>query len=227
MTILLIEDEKNLAEVVSALLTKEHYKVVICNDGVSGLDEALTDRYDLILLDIMLPGLSGLKLLKEIRKDGIKTPVLMLTAKGELMDKVLGLDLGADDYLPKPFATEELMARVRALLRRKEDLINIDLLTFGDVNLSPATLNLSKGEQVVKLSPKECEVLSFLILRKGLFASKEMIIEKLWGYDSEAEDNHVEVYVSFLRKKLKFMNSQVTIKTMRGVGYALEEESDV
>lgn len=227
MRILLIEDEQRLAEVVGALLIKEKYKVEVRHDGISGLDEALTDRYDLILLDIMLPGLNGLNVLKELREEGVKTPVLMLTAKGEMMDKVIGLDLGADDYLSKPFANEELMARVRALLRRKEDIIQIDALTFGDVLLSPATLNLTKGERIVKLSPKECDVMSFLILRKGHFASKEMLIEKLWGFDSEAEDNHVEVYISFLRKKLKFLKSNIIIKTMRGVGYALEEESHV
>jgi DNA-binding response OmpR family regulator len=227
MTILLIEDEQALAEAVSALLIKENFKVEIRADGVTGLDEALTDRYDLILLDIMLPGLNGLNVLKQLREDGIKTPVLMLTAKGEIMDKVLGLDLGADDYLPKPFAREELMARVRALLRRKDDLISIDALFFGDLLLSPSTLTLTKAEKMVKLSPKECDVMSFLFLRKGLFASKEMIIEKLWGYDSEADDNHVEVYISFLRKKLIFLKSEVVIKTMRGVGYALEEQKHV
>ncbi|MCK8060200.1 MULTISPECIES: response regulator transcription factor [unclassified Fusibacter] len=227
MRILLIEDEINLATAVSAILTREKYQVEIKHDGVLGLDEALTDSYDLILLDIMLPELNGLSVLKELRLNKINTPVLLLTAKGDISDKVTGLDLGADDYLPKPFSTDELLARIRALLRRKDQLVDLNKLTFGDVSLNTSTLDMSRLDKKVRLSPKECDVLAFLMLRKGIYTSKEIMIEKLWGFDSQAQDNHVEVYISFLRKKLIYLKSNVTIRTMRGVGYVLEENQDV
>jgi DNA-binding response OmpR family regulator len=191
-------------------------------DGEDGLDYALSDIYDLILLDIMLPKLNGIEVLKEIRKEGLSVPVLMLTAKGEISDRVTGLDSGADDYLPKPFATEELLARIRALSRRKGEVPTTDDLEFGDITLTPSTLMLTKDATEIKLTLRECELMEFLILRKGLIASKEMIIDKLWGFDSEAEHNNVEVYISFLRKKLSFLKSNVVIATTRGVGYALE-----
>lgn len=222
MRILLVEDEIHLAEAVSQILKKNHYTVDMVHDGEAGLDCALSGIYDLILLDIMLPKMNGIQVLKEIRKEGIAVPVLMLTAKGEISDRVTGLDSGADDYLPKPFATEELLARIRALFRRKGEMQVTDEMSLGDIKLSPSTLVLSKGAQEIKLTLRECELLEFLILRNGLIASKEMIIEKLWGYDSEAEHNNVEVYVSFLRKKLNFLKSNVSIATTRGVGYSLE-----
>ena len=222
MRILLVEDEIHLAEAVSQILKKNHYTVDMVHDGEAGLDCALSGIYDLILLDIMLPKMNGIQVLKEIRKEGIAVPVLMLTAKGEISDRVTGLDSGADDYLPKPFATEELLARIRALFRRKGEIQVTDEMSLGDIKLSPSTLVLSKGAQEIKLTLRECELLEFLMLRNGLIASKEMIIEKLWGYDSEAEHNNVEVYVSFLRKKLNFLKSNVSISTTRGVGYSLE-----
>lgn len=222
MRILLVEDEIHLAEAVSQILKKNHYTVDMVHDGEAGLDYALSGIYDLVLLDIMLPKMNGIQVLKEIRKEGIVVPVLMLTAKGEISDRVTGLDSGADDYLPKPFATEELLARIRALFRRKGEMQITDELSIGDIKLSPSTLVLSKDTQEIKLTLRECELLEFLILRNGLIASKEMIIEKLWGYDSEAEHNNVEVYVSFLRKKLNFLKSNVSIATTRGVGYSLE-----
>ncbi|OJV66447.1 MAG: DNA-binding response regulator [Clostridiales bacterium 38-18] len=222
MRILLVEDEKHLAEAISQILKKNNYTVDMVHDGEDGLDYALSDIYDLILLDIMLPKLNGIEVLKEIRKEGISVPVLMLTAKGEISDRVTGLDSGADDYLPKPFATEELLARIRALSRRKSEVPTTDDLEFGDITLTPSTLMLTKGATEIKLTLRECELMEFLILRKGLIASKEMIIDKLWGFDSEAEHNNVEVYISFLRKKLSFLKSNVVISTTRGVGYALE-----
>ena len=222
MRILLVEDEKHLAEAISQILKKNNYTVDMVHDGEDGLDYALSDIYDLILLDIMLPKLNGIEVLKEIRKEGISVPVLMLTAKGEISDRVTGLDSGADDYLPKPFATEELLARIRALSRRKGEVPTTDDLEFGDITLTPSTLMLTKGATEIKLTLRECELMAFLILRKGLIASKEMIIDKLWGFDSEAEHNNVEVYISFLRKKLSFLKSNVVIATTRGVGYALE-----
>jgi len=222
MRILLVEDEIHLAEAVSQILKKNNYTVDMVHDGEQGLDNALSDIYDLILLDIMLPKMNGIQVLKELRKEGITVPVLMLTAKGEISDRVTGLDSGADDYLPKPFATEELLARIRALARRKGEMQVTDEMAFGDIKLSPSTLILSKEAQEIKLTLRECELLEFLIIRNGLIASKEMIIEKLWGYDSEAEHNNVEVYISFLRKKLNFLKSNVSITTTRGVGYSLE-----
>jgi len=222
MRILLVEDEKHLAEAIAQILKKQNYTVDMVHDGESGYDYGISDIYDLIILDIMLPKMNGLEVLKAWRKEGLATPVLLLTAKSEISDRVKGLDTGADDYLPKPFATEELMARIRALSRRKGEVITNDELVCGDIQLSAQTLMLKKKDREIKLTLKECELLEFLILRKGMIASKELIIEKLWGYDSEAEDNNVEVYISFLRKKLSFLQSEVSITTTRGVGYAMD-----
>ncbi len=222
MRILLVEDEKHLAEAIVQILKKNNYTVDMVHDGEDGLDYALSDIYDIILLDIMLPKLSGLEVLKEIRKAGLSVPILMLTAKGEISDRVYGLDCGADDYLPKPFASEELLARVRALSRRRGEISTTDALQYGDITLTPSTLLLSKDKAEIKLTLKESELLAFLMLRKEMISSKELIIEKLWGFDSEAEHNNVEVYISFLRKKLSFVKSNVSITTTRGVGYTLE-----
>ncbi len=175
----------------------------------------------------MLPQMDGISVLKHIRSENISTPVILLTAKCEVSDKVKGLDCGADDYLPKPFATEELLARIRAASRRKDELVLDTTMKFGDIELNTATLNLSCGSKKIKLLLKESQLLELLILRKNSVTSKELIIEKLWGFDSKAEHNNVEVYVSFLRKKLAFLNSSVVINTIRGVGYTLEAKTDV
>ncbi len=222
MRILMVEDEIHLAEALTQILRKNNYTVDAVHDGQDGLDYALSNIYDLILLDIMLPKINGLTILKEIRKAGIITPVLLLTAKGDISDKVIGLDSGADDYLAKPFATEELLARIRAMSRRKGEILLDTMLKYGDIELNPTNLKLSCASKEVKITLRESELLEFLILRKGLVTSKELILEKLWGFDSEAEHNHVEVYISFLRKKLGFIGSTVTIHTLRGVGYTLE-----
>lgn len=222
MRILIVEDELHLAEALTQILKKNNYTVDAVNDGESGLDNALSNIYDLILLDIMLPKMDGISILKKLRKEGISTPVILLTAKGEISDKVVGLDSGADDYLAKPFATEELLARIRAMSRRKGEVLPDNTLRFGDIELNTANLKLSKDSKEVKLILKESELLEFLIARKNTVTSKELIIEKIWGFDSEVEHNHVEVYISFLRKKLAFLNSEVTINTVRGVGYVLE-----
>jgi two-component system response regulator ArlR len=224
MRILIVEDEVHLAEALTQILRKNNYTVDTVNDGEAGLDNALSNIYDLILLDIMLPKIDGITILKEIRKEGIGTPVILLTAKGEVSDKVIGLDSGADDYLPKPFATEELLARIRAMARRKGEVLQDNTLKFGDIDLNPATLKLSCKNKEVKLILKESELLEFLISRNKAVTSKELIIEKLWGFDSDVEHNHVEVYISFLRKKLLFLTSKVSIITVRGVGYTLEEK---
>lgn len=227
MRILLVEDEAHLAEALTQILRKNNYTVDGAGDGEAGLDNALAGIYDLIILDIMLPKMDGIQVLKNIRKEGLSTPVILLTAKGEISDKIKGLDSGADDYLAKPFATEELLARIRAMARRKGEILPDNILSYGDIELNTANLKLSGENKEVKLTLKESELLEFLIRHKNLTVSKESIIEKLWGFDSEVEHNHVEVYISFLRKKLVFLNSKVAIDTIRGVGYSLEVKSHV
>lgn len=222
MRILIVEDELPLAEALAQILRKNNYTVDVANDGESGLDNALSGIYDLIILDIMLPKMDGISILKNIRKEEISTPVILLTARGEISDKVLGLDSGADDYLAKPFASEELLARIRAMSRRKGEVLQDNTLKFGDLQLNASTLKLTKDSKEIKLILKEFQLLELLITRQNLASSKELIIEKLWGFDSEVEHNHVEVYISFLRKKLTYLNSKVTINTVRGVGYILE-----
>lgn len=222
MRILIVEDEVHLAEALGQILKKNNYTVDTVNDGESGLDNALSNIYDLILLDIMLPKMDGISILKNIRQEGITVPVILLTAKGEISDKVIGLDSGADDYLAKPFSTEELLARIRAMSRRKGEILSDNTLKYEDIELNTSTLKLSTSTKDIKLTLKESELLEFLILRRNIATSKELIIEKLWGFDSEVEHNHVEVYISFLRKKFIFLNSKVKIITVRGVGYVLE-----
>lgn len=226
MKILIAEDEIHLAEALSQILKKQNYSVDVVHDGRSALDDALTGIYDLLLLDVMMPEMDGFAVLKSLREEGVSTPVILLTAKGEITDKVTGLDYGADDYIPKPVATEELLARIRAALRRRGEVIPEDGLKFGDVELNTANLKLSVKGKDIKLNLKESELLELLISRKQAITSKEQIIEKLWGFDAEVEHNNVEVYVSFLRKKLAFLNSSVRIGTVRGVGYLLEEVSE-
>jgi two-component system response regulator ArlR len=222
MRILIVEDELHLAEALTQILRKNNYSVDAAQDGEAGLDNALSNIYDVIILDIMLPKVDGITILKEIRKEGISTPVILLTARGEISDRVIGLDSGADDYLAKPFATEELLARIRALSRRKGEVLPSNTLKFGDIELNTATLKLSRGSKEVKIILKESELLELLISRKNSATSKEIIIEKLWGFDAEVEHNNVEVYISFLRKKLTHLSSEVIINTVRGVGYILE-----
>ncbi|MGN7358986.1 response regulator transcription factor [Paenibacillus sp. SAF-054] len=222
MRILIVEDEVHLAEALTQILRKNHYSVDAVHEGRAGLDHALSGIYDLLLLDIMLPEMDGITLLKTLRSEGIATPVIMLTAKGETSDTIAGLDCGADDYIAKPFSTGELLARIRAALRRKGEVIPEDGLKFGDIELNTSTLKLSCQGKELKLILKESELLELLMTRKQAVTSKEQMIEKLWGFDSEAEHNNVEVYISFLRKKLTFLNASVRINTIRGVGYVLE-----
>ncbi len=218
MRILIVEDELHLGEALAQILKKHCYSVDTVSDGESGLDNALSNIYDLMILDIMLPKTDGISVLKSIRKEGIDLPIILLSAKGEISDKVTGLDSGADDYLAKPFAIEELLARVRALSRRKNEILPNGALKYKDIELNTTNLKLSKGCREVRLTLKESKLLEFLILRKNVSTSKERTIEKIWGYDSEVEHNHVEVYISFLRKKLSFLDSEVIIHTVRGVG---------
>ncbi|MCM3038708.1 response regulator transcription factor [Paenibacillus motobuensis] len=226
MRILIVEDEKHLAEAVAQVLKKNNYTVDLAHDGEYGLDCAISAIYDFIILDIMLPKIDGITILKEIRKHGISVPVVLLTAKGETEDTVNGLDSGADDYIAKPFKSEELLARLRALSRRKGELTQDGTLSYGDIDINPNSLELFCGNKSYKLTLKEFQLLELLINMRGMVVSKNTIIEKLWGYDGEAEDNNVEVYISFLRKKLSHIKSETSIHTMRGVGYVLRSQGD-
>ncbi len=223
MRILMVEDENRLSEAVARILKANHHQVSLASDGEEGLECALSDRYDIIILDIMLPKLDGISVLRKLRRAGVHTPVIMLTARGETEDKVLGLDSGADDYLTKPFSTDELLARLRALGRRKEALLPEGVLEAGDVRLHSQTLCLQCGEAQVKLTAREYQVMELLMLRRNLLTSKSMMIEKIWGYDSEVDEHSVEAYISFLRKKLVLIKSGLGIRAERGLGYMLQE----
>jgi len=223
LKLLLVEDEKQLSEALSQILINNKYSVDAVFDGENGLEYALTDIYDAIILDIMLPKLNGLEVLKKLRKENISTPVLLLTAKDSVDDKVTGLDLGADDYLPKPFDPKELLARIRAISRRKGELINDNLLHYGDINLNISNYDLSCKDSSVTLTQKEFEILNYFMQRPKNIVSKDDLITKLWGFDSDVEYNNIEVYISFIRKKLTFINSSVKITTIRRAGYKLEE----
>lgn len=222
MRILLVEDEVPLAEAVGQVLRKNGYAVDLSIDGEDGLDNGLTGIYDIIVLDVMLPRMDGLRVLRELRGNGIVAPILLLTARGELDDKVKGLDAGADDYLAKPFRTEELLARLRALGRRSPDYHKDGLLTCGDLALDPLAYTLRSGGAEIRLPPKESQLLEWLMRRKNLVTSKEMLIEKVWGYDTDADESRVEMYISLLRKKIGGLGSAAVIETVRGAGYVLK-----
>lgn len=226
MKILLVEDEKRMAQALCQILRLEKYEVDHCADGLSGLETIETDIYDIIILDVMLPKMNGFDIAKKTRQKGIRTPILMLTAKSELDDKVIGLDSGADDYLTKPFMTKELLARIRALSRRNINSSD-GTLTFGDITLDTglATLVCTSNEQRVRLSEKEYKILEYLISNQGQILTREQLAVKIWGFESEAEYNNVEVYMSFTRKKLAFVGAQTVIKAVRGIGYELRCEN--
>jgi len=225
MKILLVEDETRMAQALKELLSQEQYQVDVCGRGDDGLDAALSGVYDLLILDVMLPGLDGYGVIRQVRQAGLQTPALMLTAKSELSDKVTGLDCGADDYLTKPFEIPELMARVRALLRRGSGVSVDGHLSFGDLRLDPQRGEIASSAtgRSLRVSEKECALLECLMSRKGEIASREQLALKVWGYENEAEYNNVEVYISFVRKKMKAVGTSVQIKAVRGFGYRLEE----
>ena len=228
MRIMIAEDEEKLADALVQIFAKNKITADAFGNGIDALDNALTGIYDVIVLDIMMPGMNGIEVLRKIRAEGMDTPVLMFTAKDEISDKVKGLDSGADDYLTKPFATEELLARVRALGRRSSAaIVNSDVITCGDLSLDTAAYELSCGKNSLKLGLKEFSIMELLMKNSGRVLSKETLITKIWGYDSDAAYNNVEVYISFLRKKLDFIKSNAAIKTVRGVGYSLEEDGAV
>nr|WP_326184118.1 response regulator transcription factor [uncultured Oscillibacter sp.] len=226
MRILIVEDEARLASTLQDLLELNGYTADVCHDGESGLDNALSGIYDVVLLDVMLPRLDGFTVLRRLRDAGNAVPVLMLTARSEVSDKVAGLDGGADYYLTKPFEPRELLACVRALTRRQPELRNTDALKYGDLKLDKSSFTLLCGERSVRLSRKEFDMMELLMLNREIVLTKENLLLKIWGYESDAEDNNVEVYISFLRKKLEHLRSRVRIRTIRMVGYCLERLGD-
>ncbi len=227
MRILVVEDEYSLADAMGEALKRENYMVDISYEGNSALDIALSRIYDIIILDLMLPNLNGLEILKYIREEKISSYVMILTAKGELDDKVKGLDYGADDYMTKPFHIRELLARIRAVSRRNGDIDDYTL-SFADLKLNLKTCDIlnTNNSQYMTLSGKEFALMEFLFRNKNQVVNREQIAERIWGYDNDSQYNNVEVYVSFLRKKIKFLESNVRIKAIRGIGYMLEEIHD-
>ena len=221
MRVLIVEDEKYLAEAVVYILKREGWDVDHAGDGEEGLEMALSKIYDVVVLDIMLPKLDGISILKRIRAENMSVPVLILSARGETDDKVNGLDAGADDYLAKPFKTAELCARIRALARREDKAIKKCVLEYGDIKLDTETYELKKGKDRFKLTSKEFKLMEILMESAEKIVNKEVVLAKIWGNGVYGEDNYVEVYVSFLRKKLKKLKTDVAIETVRGVGYRL------
>ena len=224
MNILIIEDEYSLADAISESLKNEKFNVIIKANGEQGEDEALTENYDLILLDVMLPGKNGFEILRYLRNQKIKTPIIMLTAKSEIDDKLNGLEHGADDYITKPFAMRELIARIKAVLKRTNNIENTDYLEYGDIVLDLKNAKLKCNNNEIQISGKELELLEQLLINKNQISSRESLAERIWGYESDSEYNNVEVYITFIRRKLKLIDSKVNIKAVRGVGYKLEEK---
>ncbi len=223
MRILLVEDEVRLSQALVEIFQKNRYGVDAVYTGPEGLKYAQGGIYDAIILDIMLPGMDGISILKTLREEKNQVPVLLLTAKDDVSDKVKGLDCGADDYMTKPFSTDELLARIRALTRRKGD-VKEDVITVGDLILNKNNCELQKvGGEAVKLSLKEFQIVDLLFENPHQIIKKERIIEKIWGGDSDAEYNNVEVYISFIRKKLETLKVSTQIRTARGIGYSLED----
>lgn len=223
MRLLIAEDDKDIVKALTALFEHNHYSVDAVFNGNDAYDYATEGAYDGIILDIMMPGMDGLEVLKKLRSLGLKTPVLLLTAKGEIEDRVNGLDAGADDYLPKPFAASELLARVRAMLRRKENYQN-DTLEFEGLSLDLSAFELGFGPQSIRLVSREFQMLQLLMQSPGVVISTEQFMERIWGRDSDVEVSIVWVYISNLRKKFEKLGAPVNIKAVRGVGYCLEKK---
>ncbi|SHN75668.1 response regulator transcription factor [Desulfitobacterium chlororespirans] len=222
MRLLLAEDELELANALTAILKHNNYSVDAVDNGTDALDWALAGNYDGILLDIMMPQMNGLEVLAKLREKGISTPILMLTAKGEIEDRIEGLDHGADDYLTKPFAMGELLARIRAITRRKTEFAP-NLLTVGNLKLDRTNYELSGEKGSIRLGNKEYQMMEMMMSSPNRLISTEQFMERIWGFDAEAEINVVWVYISYLRKKLTTLGSTVTIKASRGLGYTLED----
>lgn len=225
MKLLYAEDEKSMSEAVCDILTYHNYLVDAVFNGRDALEYARADEYDGIILDIMMPEMDGIKVLEALRKEGNRTPVLLLTAKTQVEERITGLDAGADDYLPKPFDMGELLARIRAMLRRREDY-SPDILTFGDVSLNRKNFVLSANGRSVILPKLEYRLMETFMINKGICISTENLFAKVWGYDTEAEIGVLWVYISYLRKKLSSFDSNVQIKAKRNVGYMLVIHND-
>ncbi len=225
MNILIVDDERGLVSALSSILKQNNYSVDGAYDGEEGLDYALSGIYDLIILDVMIPKIDGITLLKILREKKVSSPILMLTAKSDIADKIEGLNAGADDYITKPFSTEELLARIKALLRRKDNFTG-NVLSFGDISLDRDAYKLIKDGVGIPIGKKEFQILEMLMLYPEKTVDKERFIEKIWGFDSEAEYNTVEVYVSFIRKKLNALGSKTEIRSVRGLGYTLVKQND-
>ena len=223
MKLLYAEDEPGLSEAVVDILTYYKYQVDAVDNGTDAYDYAKAEHYDGIILDVMMPGMSGLEVLQKLRQEGCRTPIMLLTAKAEIEDRVAGLDLGADDYLPKPFAMKELLARVRAMLRRREEYTP-NVLTCGDLALNQQDYTLSSPTDSVVLPKLEYRMMEALMLHQDGYLSTEELLTKVWGYDTEAEPGVVWVYLSYLRKRFNALQSKVTIQAKRGVGYRLDKE---
>lgn len=222
MKILVVEDEKKVASFLKKGLEQEYYTVDVSNDGKSGLNLALSEEYDLIILDIMLPVMDGITVLKKIRSENIETPVLMLTAKGNVEDKVEGLNMGADDYLPKPFAFEELLARVRALIRRK-DKVKSTILSIADLSLDTQAHKVKRGESEISLTPKEYSILEYLLRNKNHVVSRMKLTEHVYEYQFDPDTNVIDVYINKLRNKIDKDSDQQLIRTIRGIGYMIKD----
>lgn len=222
MRLLVVEDEKSIAEAIQALLADKGYSVDLVFDGDDGLEYILTGLYDLVLLDIMLPKRSGLSVLKRVREAGLETPIIFLTAKSQTYDKVNGLDLGADDYITKPFEADELLARIR-LRTRQSSLIRTNQLLLGNIRLNTDSHELESKESSVKLSNKEFLLMEVFMRNAKQIIPKNQLISKVWGPSDNSEYNQLEVFISFLRKKLRFLKADIEIITTKGFGYSLEE----
>ena len=221
MRILVADDERDMAAALEAILKREHYSVDVVHDGRDALDYGLAENYDCLVLDIMMPVQNGLEVLHLLREQGVSTPVLLLTAKGQAADRIQGLNMGADDYLPKPFVMGEFVARVRALTRRG-GAFTPNLLSVGDITLNRSSFELSAHGASVRLGNKAFQMLELLMRQRGRFISAEQMMERIWGYESDAEINVVCAYISYLRRKLSALGSQVRIAVSRGRGYHLE-----
>lgn len=221
MKLLYAEDEISMSEAVVDILEFHKYSVDAVYDGLDALEYAKTGHYDGIILDIMMPKMSGLDVLCELRKLGIKTPILLLSAKADVSDRIEGLNMGADDYFPKPFAMGELIARVRAMLRRREEFVP-DILSLGNISLNMQSHTMSVNNNSILLPKLEYQIMELLMINKGIYISSEDILTKIWGYDTDAQIGIVWVYISYLRKRLSSMNSNVQIIAKRNTGYSLE-----
>lgn len=222
MQILIIEDDKDLAQLTKLALEKENFTVDVCPDGAEGLYYMQENLYDLVILDRMLPSMNGTQILKEARQAHISTPVIFLTALGELEDKVTGLNYGADDYMVKPFAFEELLARIRSILRRPGKWGDLNLLKLGDISFDPECGRLTKGSKECTLSGRESALLEVFLRNPGQVLPRPLLLSRVWGLDSDVEDGNLDNYIHFLRRRLKSVDSTLSLKTVRGVGYQLD-----